>query len=62
MDRLGPRHFLAIEKWDSMDALKAHAAAPGGLRRQDEGNDREPRDPNPRADLETSRGCATGTL
>jgi len=28
MDRLGPRHFLAIEKWDSMDALKAHAAAP----------------------------------
>ncbi len=24
----GPDTFLAIEKWDSMDALKAHAAAP----------------------------------
>jgi quinol monooxygenase YgiN len=24
----GPDTFLVIEKWDSMDALKAHAAAP----------------------------------
>lgn len=24
----GPDTFLAIEKWDSMEALKAHAAAP----------------------------------
>ena len=24
----GPDTFLAIEKWESMDALKAHAAAP----------------------------------
>lgn len=24
----GPETFLVIEKWDSMDALKAHAAAP----------------------------------
>ena len=24
----GPDTFLAIEKWQSMDALKAHAAAP----------------------------------
>jgi quinol monooxygenase YgiN len=26
--RHGPDTFLAIEKWESMDALKAHAAAP----------------------------------
>ena len=26
--RWGPETFLVIEKWDSMDALKAHAAAP----------------------------------
>jgi quinol monooxygenase YgiN len=26
--RYGPDTFLAIEKWESMDALKAHAAAP----------------------------------
>ena len=24
----GPETFLVIEKWESMDALKAHAAAP----------------------------------
>jgi quinol monooxygenase YgiN len=26
--RVGPDTFLVVEKWDSMDALKAHAAAP----------------------------------
>ena len=26
--RHGPDTFLVIEKWDSMEALKAHAAAP----------------------------------
>jgi len=26
--RWGPDSFLVIEKWESMDALKAHAAAP----------------------------------
>lgn len=26
--KVGPDTFLAIEKWASMDALKAHAAAP----------------------------------
>jgi quinol monooxygenase YgiN len=26
--RLGPDTFVAIEKWDSIEALKAHAAAP----------------------------------
>jgi quinol monooxygenase YgiN len=26
--RWGPDSFLVIEKWDSMDSLKAHAAAP----------------------------------
>jgi quinol monooxygenase YgiN len=26
--RWGPDTFLAIEKWETMDALKAHAAAP----------------------------------
>jgi len=26
--RWGPDTFLVIEKWDGMDALKAHAAAP----------------------------------
>ena len=26
--RYGPDTFVAAEKWDSMDALKAHAAAP----------------------------------
>jgi quinol monooxygenase YgiN len=26
--RWGPETFLVIEKWDSMDALKAHAGAP----------------------------------
>lgn len=25
---LGPDTFVAVEKWDSVDALKAHAAAP----------------------------------
>ena len=26
--RLGPDAFMVVEKWESMDALKAHAAAP----------------------------------
>jgi len=26
--RVGPDTFLVIEKWESMEALKAHAAAP----------------------------------
>lgn len=26
--KFGPDTFLVIEKWESMDALKAHAAAP----------------------------------
>ncbi len=26
--KYGPDTFLAIEKWESLDALKAHAAAP----------------------------------
>jgi quinol monooxygenase YgiN len=26
--KYGPDTFVAIEKWESMDALKAHAAAP----------------------------------
>ena len=26
--KIGPDTFLVIEKWESMDALKAHAAAP----------------------------------
>jgi quinol monooxygenase YgiN len=26
--RVGPDTFLVVEKWDSMDALKSHAAAP----------------------------------
>jgi quinol monooxygenase YgiN len=26
--KVGPDTFLVIEKWDSMEALKAHAAAP----------------------------------
>jgi len=26
--KFGPDTFLAIEKWESLDALKAHAAAP----------------------------------
>jgi quinol monooxygenase YgiN len=26
--RLGPDAFMVVEKWDSMDDLKAHAAAP----------------------------------
>ncbi len=26
--KLGPDSFMVVEKWDSMDALKAHAAAP----------------------------------
>ncbi len=26
--KCGPDMFIAIEKWESMDALKAHAAAP----------------------------------
>ena len=26
--KYGPDTFLVVEKWDSMDALKAHAAAP----------------------------------
>lgn len=26
--KYGPDTFLAVEKWQSMDALKAHAAAP----------------------------------
>ncbi|MGE0876383.1 MAG: putative quinol monooxygenase [Burkholderiales bacterium] len=26
--RYGPDTFVVVEKWDSMDALKAHAAAP----------------------------------
>lgn len=26
--KVGPDTFLVVEKWDNMDALKAHAAAP----------------------------------
>lgn len=26
--KVGPDTFLVVEKWDSMEALKAHAAAP----------------------------------
>ena len=26
--KLGPDAFMVVEKWESMDALKAHAAAP----------------------------------
>lgn len=26
--KVGPDTFLVVEKWDGMDALKAHAAAP----------------------------------
>ena len=26
--KYGPETFVVVEKWDSMDALKAHAAAP----------------------------------
>ena len=26
--RIGPETFMVVEKWDSMEALKAHAAAP----------------------------------
>jgi len=26
--KLGPDSFMVVEKWDSMEALKAHAAAP----------------------------------
>jgi quinol monooxygenase YgiN len=26
--RIGPDTFMVVEKWQSMDALKAHAAAP----------------------------------
>jgi len=26
--KVGPDTFLVVEKWESMDALKAHAAAP----------------------------------
>jgi quinol monooxygenase YgiN len=26
--RLGPDTFVVVEKWESMDALRAHAAAP----------------------------------
>ncbi|HJQ58656.1 MAG TPA: antibiotic biosynthesis monooxygenase [Vineibacter sp.] len=26
--KLGPDSFVVVEKWESMDALKAHAAAP----------------------------------
>ena len=26
--RYGPETFVVVEKWESMDALKAHAAAP----------------------------------
>ena len=26
--KLGPDTFVVVEKWESMDALKAHAAAP----------------------------------
>jgi len=26
--KVGPNAFLVVEKWESMDALKAHAAAP----------------------------------
>ena len=26
--KLGPDTFVAVEKWESLDALKAHAAAP----------------------------------
>jgi quinol monooxygenase YgiN len=26
--KVGPETFLVIEKWESMEALKAHAAAP----------------------------------
>ena len=47
--QFGPDTFVVIEKWESVDALKAHAASPayGRLRRQDQGHDRQSCHPRP---------------
>ena len=51
--KYGPDAFVVVEKWESMDALSAHAVAPPheGLRCENEGPAREPGDPHPLADL-----------
>ena len=42
-EKNGEDTFVAIEKWESLAALKAHAAGPTWrVRSQDQGNDREP--------------------
>jgi len=53
----GPDTFLVVEKWDSMEALQAHVAAfaHGGVRRENEGAARQPRDPHSFASLLTAR-------
>ena len=45
--KFGPDTFVVIEKWESLEALRAHAdlAAHGRLCRQDPRHDRQPRDP-----------------
>ena len=45
--KFGADTFVVIEKWESLDALKAHAASAhnGRLRRQDPRHDRQPGDP-----------------
>jgi quinol monooxygenase YgiN len=46
----GPDTFVVVEKWESADALKAHAAAAshGRVCRPDAGHDRQPRRARPR--------------
>ena len=52
--KYGPDTIVVVEKWESMDALKARrGAAHEGVRREDEGPPREPRNPHPFADLKS---------
>ena len=47
--KFGPDTFVVVEKWESIDALKAHAAAPHmtAYARQDTRSHRQPRHPRP---------------
>ena len=65
--KFGDDTFVVIEKWESPEALKAHAASPhmAAYAREDARDDRQPRHPRPAAGLTRRRRadsspCAAG--
>ena len=58
--KFGDDTFVVIEKWESPEALKAHAASPhmAAYAREDPRDDRQPRHPRPVAGLNQPEGSS----